>query len=120
MVTFIIAEKPDAASHIAHALAEKGLKKKSSEFGVEYFEFDRNKKKHIVFRLQEVGKRYLNKPGYFSCNLLNNCSQTIRSSTACSSIFLNSFLANRIGISLPFTSYFLFIPYTLSHLFMLL
>ncbi len=44
----IIAEKPDACMRIAKALAEKGLKKKTSKYGVEYYEFYRNGKKHIA------------------------------------------------------------------------
>lgn len=48
MTVVIIAEKPDAASHIASALAEKGLKKLTSTHGVDYYEFMRNNKKHIV------------------------------------------------------------------------
>ena len=48
MATIIIAEKPDACEHIARALAESGLKKKKSEYGVNYFEFNRKKKKHIA------------------------------------------------------------------------
>ncbi len=48
MVTIIIAEKPDAASHIAQALAEKGLKKLQSQQGVDYWEFERGGKKHYV------------------------------------------------------------------------
>ncbi len=60
--TMIIAEKPDAASHIAAALAEGRPAKKISEFGVEYWEFERGGKKHIVvaavghlFNLKQVG-----------------------------------------------------------------
>lgn len=48
MATIIIAEKPDACEHIAKALAEKELKKKTSSSGVNYYEFLRKGKKHIV------------------------------------------------------------------------
>jgi len=48
MATIIIAEKPDAATHIAKALAEKDLKKRKSKYDVEYWEFKRNNKKYIV------------------------------------------------------------------------
>lgn len=48
MVTIILAEKPDAMTRIAKALAEKGLKKKQSKFEVDYYEFYRNGKKHIA------------------------------------------------------------------------
>ncbi len=64
MATIIIAEKPDACEHIARALAESGLKKKKSEYGVSYFEFIRNKKKHIavaavghLFNLKQEGSK---------------------------------------------------------------
>jgi DNA topoisomerase-1 len=46
--TIIVCEKPDAMSHIAEALAEKGLKKKASKYGVDYYEFLRKGKKHIA------------------------------------------------------------------------
>ncbi|MEM7823976.1 MAG: DNA topoisomerase I [Candidatus Aenigmatarchaeota archaeon] len=48
MTTVIIAEKPDAAEHIAHALAEKNLKEKKNELGVNWWEFERGGTKHIV------------------------------------------------------------------------
>ena len=44
----IVAEKPDAAMHIAKALAEKGLRKEESEWGVAYHTFFRGNQKHIV------------------------------------------------------------------------
>lgn len=46
--TLLIAEKPDACSHIAMALAEKNLKKKTGEWGVDYYEFDRSGKHFIA------------------------------------------------------------------------
>ncbi|MBI4015369.1 MAG: DNA topoisomerase I [Candidatus Aenigmarchaeota archaeon] len=62
MSTIIICEKPDAADHIAHALAEKDLKKKKSEFGVDYWEFTRGNKKYLavaavghLFNLKQKG-----------------------------------------------------------------
>lgn len=48
MTVIILAEKPDAMAHIAKALSEKGLKKKKSSFNVDYYEFLRKGKKHIV------------------------------------------------------------------------
>ncbi len=48
MATIIIAEKPDACEHIAKALAERELKKKTSEHGVNYYEFSRRGKKFIA------------------------------------------------------------------------
>ncbi len=48
MVVVIIAEKPDAAKHIAKALAENRVKKRKSSYGVEYYELERKKEKHIV------------------------------------------------------------------------
>jgi len=48
MTVIIIAEKPDACTRIAKALAEKNLKKKTSKYGVDYYEFKRHGKKHIV------------------------------------------------------------------------
>jgi len=48
MVTIIIAEKPDAAEHIAKALAEKNLKKRKSKYDVVYWEFKRHNKKYII------------------------------------------------------------------------
>lgn len=45
----ILAEKPDAARRIAEALAEnKSLKSYTDENNVTYYEFNRNKKKHLV------------------------------------------------------------------------
>lgn len=48
LVVIIIAEKPDASKHIAKALAEGKVEKKKSSYGVEYYEFKRNGKKHVV------------------------------------------------------------------------
>ncbi len=48
MVSVIIAEKPDAAMRLAQALSNGRPEKKTSEFGVDYYEFTRNGKKHIV------------------------------------------------------------------------
>lgn len=48
MATIVLAEKPDACYRIAKALAQKKLKKKTSEFGVNYYEFYRKGKKHIA------------------------------------------------------------------------
>ncbi|OGI12580.1 DNA topoisomerase I [Candidatus Micrarchaeota archaeon RBG_16_36_9] len=48
MVVIIIAEKPDAMNHIAEALAEKNLAKKTSKSRISYYEFIRNGEKHIV------------------------------------------------------------------------
>ncbi|MFH1473822.1 MAG: DNA topoisomerase I [Candidatus Aenigmatarchaeota archaeon] len=63
MVIIIICEKPDAAMRMSRALAEKDLKKKTSKYGVDYYEFMRNGKKHIVvaavghlFNLKQNGK----------------------------------------------------------------
>ncbi len=63
MTTIIIAEKPDAAERIALALAEGRPKKKASNSGVSYYEFERNGKKHIavaavghLFNLKQSGK----------------------------------------------------------------
>jgi DNA topoisomerase-1 len=63
MVIIIIGEKPDACTHIAKALAEKDLKKKTSKYGVDYYEFLRNGKKHItvaavghLFNLKQISK----------------------------------------------------------------
>lgn len=53
MTIVIIAEKPDAMERIAKALAEKGLKKRISGYKVDYYEFERNGKKHIA--LSAVG-----------------------------------------------------------------
>jgi DNA topoisomerase-1 len=44
----IIAEKPDAAMRIAQALADKKPEKKISKYEVNYYEFKRKGKKHIV------------------------------------------------------------------------
>ncbi len=64
MTVIMIAEKPNAASAIAEALADKGtLKTNSNEEGVKYYEFMKNNKKHIVvaavghlFTLKQSGK----------------------------------------------------------------
>ncbi len=48
LTTIIIAEKPDAAERLALALAEGKPKKKASNQGVSYYEFERHGKKHIV------------------------------------------------------------------------
>src|SRR3989338_482996 len=48
MPTIIIAEKPVAAQHISEALAEKNLRKKSSNEGVPWWEFERDGKKFIT------------------------------------------------------------------------
>jgi len=64
MTVIMIAEKPNAASTIAKALADKGsLKVNQSDEGVKYYEFERDGKKHIVvaavghlFTLKQVGK----------------------------------------------------------------
>lgn len=62
MAIIIIAEKPDAAERLALALAEGKPKKKASNQGVSYYEFERNGKKHIVvaavghlFNLKQTG-----------------------------------------------------------------
>ena len=59
----IIAEKPDAMEHIAKALSEKNLKRRTSRYKVDYYEFERDGKKHIVvsavghlFNLKQKGK----------------------------------------------------------------
>jgi len=46
--TIIIAEKPDAASHIAQALSEGKARRLTSEHGVDYFAFERGGKTHYV------------------------------------------------------------------------
>ncbi|MCD6476756.1 MAG: DNA topoisomerase I [Candidatus Aenigmarchaeota archaeon] len=63
MATIIIAEKPDAAKHIANALADKKPEKLQSEHGVDYYSFTRNNKRYFVvaavghlFGLKQVGK----------------------------------------------------------------
>jgi len=63
MAIIIIAEKPDAAKNIAEALADGRPTKKTSKYGVDYHEFTRNGKKHIVvaavghlFNLKQKGK----------------------------------------------------------------
>jgi len=64
MTTIMIAEKPTAAKSIAESLADKGtLKVKEGEQGVKYYEFNKDRKKHIVvaavghlFSLKQVGK----------------------------------------------------------------
>jgi DNA topoisomerase I len=48
MAIMIIAEKPDAAEHIARALSEGGLRKKKSSSGIYYWEFQRDGLDHIV------------------------------------------------------------------------
>lgn len=48
MSIVIIAEKPDACAHIAKALAEKALKKRKSKYDVDYYEFQRQGKKHVA------------------------------------------------------------------------
>jgi len=62
LTTIIIAEKPDAAERLALALADGKPKKKASNSGVSYYEFERNGKKHIVvaavghlFNLKQTG-----------------------------------------------------------------
>lgn len=64
MATIIIAEKPDAAERLALALADGRPKKKASNQGVSYYEFERNGKKHIVvaavghfFNLKQTGSK---------------------------------------------------------------
>ncbi len=61
--TLIIAEKPDAAMRLALALAESKLNKKTSKYGVDYYEFYRGKRKFLVapavghlFNLKQKGK----------------------------------------------------------------
>ncbi|NOZ81823.1 MAG: DNA topoisomerase I [Candidatus Micrarchaeota archaeon] len=63
MATVIIAEKPDAAFNIAKALAEGKIERKKSSYDVEYYEFERNGKKHVVvpavghlFNLKQTGR----------------------------------------------------------------
>jgi DNA topoisomerase IA len=63
MPVIIIAEKPNACKNIAKALAESGLEKKKSSYGVEYFVFKRNGKTHIaipavghLFNLKQISK----------------------------------------------------------------
>ena len=48
MVAIIVAEKPDASLKIAQALADGKPSKKTSPFEVDYYEFTRNGKKHLV------------------------------------------------------------------------
>lgn len=64
MPTIIIAEKPDAAERLALALADGKPKKKASNSGVSYYEFERNGKRHIVvaavghlFNLKQTGSK---------------------------------------------------------------
>jgi DNA topoisomerase-1 len=59
----IICEKPDSCARIANALAENNLKTKRSKYGVSYYEFERNGKKHIavsavghLFNLKQIIK----------------------------------------------------------------
>ncbi|NWG09403.1 MAG: DNA topoisomerase I [Nitrososphaerales archaeon] len=62
--TLLIAEKPDAMRKIAESLAEgEKLKKYVTDQGVDYYEFVRNKKKHLIvaavghlFNLSPVGR----------------------------------------------------------------
>ena len=63
MTIVIIAEKPDAMEHIAKALAEKNLKRRTSRYKVDYYEFERDGKRHIavsavghLFGLKQKGK----------------------------------------------------------------
>jgi DNA topoisomerase I len=44
----IVSEKPDAALRIADALAEGRMRTRRSVYGVDYYEFERGGKKHIV------------------------------------------------------------------------
>ncbi|MFQ6118575.1 MAG: DNA topoisomerase I, partial [Methanosarcinales archaeon] len=62
-IIIMIAEKPNAASKIAQALARGRPKKKKSKYDVDYYEFKKGKKKHIVvaavghlFNLKQKGK----------------------------------------------------------------
>ncbi len=49
MTLVLITEKPDASKRIAEALAEnKSLRKHTSDRGVNYYEFERNGKNHMV------------------------------------------------------------------------
>ena len=48
MNSIIVCEKPDAAERIAKALAEKDLRRRTSRYGVDYYEFLRNDKVHIA------------------------------------------------------------------------
>ncbi|MGQ9469190.1 MAG: DNA topoisomerase I [Nitrososphaerales archaeon] len=62
--TLLIAEKPDAMRKIAESLAESGtLKRITTDQGVEYYEFIRNNKRHLIvaavghlFNLSPVGR----------------------------------------------------------------
>ena len=63
--SIIICEKPDSCARIANALAEGRLKTKKSKYGVSYYEFERNGKKHVavsavghLFNLKQKGKNY--------------------------------------------------------------
>ena len=63
MTTILICEKPDAAKKIAQALSEKKVKSKKYE-GINYYEFERNKKKHVtvsavghLFSLKDTSKK---------------------------------------------------------------
>ncbi|MBN2203078.1 MAG: DNA topoisomerase I [Candidatus Aenigmarchaeota archaeon] len=63
MTIVIIAEKPDAMERLAKALAEDNLKRRTSRYKVDFFEFERNGKKHIavcavghLFGLKQKGK----------------------------------------------------------------
>ena len=46
--TIIVCEKPDACMHIAHALAERELRVRRSKYGIDYYEFERNGRKHVA------------------------------------------------------------------------
>jgi len=48
MTVVIITEKPDASLRISNALAESKINARKSKYGVPYYEFERNGKKHIV------------------------------------------------------------------------
>lgn len=46
--SIIICEKPDSCARIASALAESNLRTKRSRYGISYYEFERNGKRHIA------------------------------------------------------------------------
>jgi len=48
MNSIIICEKPDAMERIAKALAERDLKRRTSRYGIDYYEFIRNGENHIA------------------------------------------------------------------------
>lgn len=61
MTTIMICEKPDAAKKIAYAIADGKVKNVKSASGIVYFEFEKNKEKHIavpavghIFGLKDV------------------------------------------------------------------